>query len=221
VAGVLRALRWEAIVWRLAIAVSLSIAAPVSAREIRVGVLIDGPTARETISANTLEQAAKAVYGDGLTLTVAPQARLDGNWNLSNLTAALDHLESDPQVDVVVTLGFTGSHLAAHRAQLPKPTIAASVLDPVLYGLVPDNNAACNTNFADVGTLPISAECGGVGRVRQVAGGFVWKAYRGVLGYVTVGPEVEYVKDTTYTARDGTAAETSNIMVYFTIRYYP
>jgi hypothetical protein len=89
------------------------------------------------------------------------------------------------------------------------------------YGLVPDNNRACNTNFANVGSLPISAQCGGVGRVRQVAGGFVWKAYRGPLGYVTAGPEIEYVKDTTYTARDGTSAETNNIMVYFTIRYYP
>jgi len=89
------------------------------------------------------------------------------------------------------------------------------------YGLVPDNNRACNTNFANVSSLPISAQCGGVGRVRQVAGGFVWKAYRGPLGYVTAGPEIEYVKDRTYTARDGTSPETNNIMVYFTIRYYP
>jgi hypothetical protein len=89
------------------------------------------------------------------------------------------------------------------------------------YGIVPDNNLACKTNFVDVGSLPASAQCGGVGRVRQVAGGFVWKAYRGPLGYVTVGPELEYVKDTTYPAKNGTSAETHNIMAYFTIRYYP
>jgi hypothetical protein len=88
------------------------------------------------------------------------------------------------------------------------------------YGIVPDNNLACTTNFASVGALPTSAECS-VGKVREVAGGFVWKAYRGPLGYVTVGPEVEYVKDTTYTAKNGTSAETNNVMVYFTIRYYP
>jgi hypothetical protein len=89
------------------------------------------------------------------------------------------------------------------------------------YGLVPDNNTACTTNFINVGSLPTSADCGSVGRVRQVAGGFVWKAYRGPLGYVTAGPEVEYVKDTTYAARNGTSAETNNVMVYITIRYYP
>jgi hypothetical protein len=89
------------------------------------------------------------------------------------------------------------------------------------YGIVSDNNLACKTNFVDVGSLPASAQCGGVGRVRQVAGGFVWKAYRGPIGYVTVGPELEYVKDTTYPAKNGTSAETHNIMAYFTIRYYP
>jgi hypothetical protein len=89
------------------------------------------------------------------------------------------------------------------------------------YGIIPADNTACGTNFGNLGSLPPSAECGGVGRVRQIAGGITWKAYRGPLGYVTAGPEVEYVKDTAYIARNGTSAETNNTMVYFTIRYYP
>jgi hypothetical protein len=89
------------------------------------------------------------------------------------------------------------------------------------YGLIPGDNSACGTNFANLGSLPSTAQCGGVGRVRQIAGGFVWKAYRGPLGYITLGPEVEYVKNTTYIARNGTSGDTNNTMVYFTIRYYP
>jgi hypothetical protein len=89
------------------------------------------------------------------------------------------------------------------------------------YGLIPADNSACSTNFANLGSLPSTAQCGGVGRVRQIAGGFTWKAYRGPLGYITVGPEVEYVKDTTYTATNSTSANTNNTMVYFTLRYYP
>jgi len=102
-------------------AMLFSVTAPLAAREVRVGVLIDGPSAREGISADALEQAAAAVFGDGLRLTVAPETRLNGNWNVSTLNAALDRLEADPQVDVVVTLGFAASYLVAHRAQLPKP----------------------------------------------------------------------------------------------------
>jgi hypothetical protein len=89
------------------------------------------------------------------------------------------------------------------------------------YGLVPADNTACRSNYANSGSLPPGAECGGIGSVRHVAGGFVWKAYRGPLGYVTVGPEVEYVKDTTYGAKNGTSATTNDTMVYFTIRYFP
>jgi hypothetical protein len=50
----------------------LSLTAPVSARQVRVGVLTDGPSARESISADAIERAAAEVNGDGLTLTVAP-----------------------------------------------------------------------------------------------------------------------------------------------------
>jgi hypothetical protein len=89
------------------------------------------------------------------------------------------------------------------------------------YGLIPANNAACDVNYIYIASLPSTATCGGVGRVRQIAGGFVWKAYRGPLGYVTIGPEVEYVKDTTYTSKNGTLGRTDNTMVYFTIRYFP
>jgi hypothetical protein len=89
------------------------------------------------------------------------------------------------------------------------------------YGLIPANNDSCNVNFADLSSLPPTATCGGVGRVRHIAGGFVWKAYHGPLGYVTIGPEVEYVKDTTYTSKNGSLGHTNDTMVYFTIRYFP
>ena len=146
-APVLRALRWKYLAWTLGIAVLLPVAVRVFAREVRVGVLIDGPAAREGITANDLEQAAKAVYGDGLVLAMTPQTRLDGNWSAAKLNAALDRLEADPQVDVVVTLGFAASHLVAHRAQLPKPTIAASILDPVLQALSSKAGTSGRHNF--------------------------------------------------------------------------
>jgi outer membrane protein len=150
---VFRASLWGPIAWTLGISILLSVTAPVSARQVRVGVLIDGPAAREGISADALEHAAAEVYGDGLALTVAPQMRLNGNWNVSALNAALDRLEADPQIDVVVTLGFAASHLVAHRSQLPKPTIAASVLDPVLQTFPMKNGRSGRHNFTYVTTF--------------------------------------------------------------------
>ena len=141
------------IAWTLVTAALLSVAGSLSAREVRVGVLTDGPSAREGINADALEQAAAAVYGDGLTLTVAPQARLSGNWSVPALNAALDRLEADPQIDVVVTFGFAASHLVAHRTHLPKPTIAASVLDPVLQGFPLQAATSGRHNFTYITTF--------------------------------------------------------------------
>ncbi|HEV7448045.1 MAG TPA: hypothetical protein VGO18_36095, partial [Steroidobacteraceae bacterium] len=87
-----RASLWGFIAWTRGIAILLLVTTPLSAREVRVGVLIDGPSAREGINAAALEHAATAVYGDGLTLTVANESRLNGNWSVPALNAALDRL---------------------------------------------------------------------------------------------------------------------------------
>src|ERR1700730_1022672 len=151
--GVFRVFFAAPVAWTLGIAILLSVTTPLSAREVRAGVLIDGPAAREGIRADALEHAGAEVYGDGLTLTVAPQTRLNGDWSTSALNSALDRLEADPQGDVVVTLGFAPSHLVAHRSKLPKPTIAASVLDPVLQTFPMKSGTSGRHNFTYVTTF--------------------------------------------------------------------
>jgi outer membrane protein TolC len=150
---VFRAPLWGPIARTLGIAILCSVGVSVAAREVRVGILIDGPSAREGISPEALEHAATTVYGDGLTLTISRQARLNGNWSVSTLNAALDRLEADPQVDVIVTLGFAASHLIAHRPRLPKPTIAVSVLDPVLQTFPMRGGTSGRHNFTYVTTF--------------------------------------------------------------------
>jgi outer membrane protein len=153
VARVFQEIRWRSCAWPLVIAIFLMVTPPVSARDVRVGVLIDGPAARESISADALERAAAEVYGDGLTLSIAPQTRLDGNWNVAALNEAIDRLEADPKIDVVVTLGFAASHLVAHRVLLPKPTIAANVVDPVLQTFPLKSGTSGRHNFTYVTTF--------------------------------------------------------------------
>jgi hypothetical protein len=60
-----------------------------------------------------------------------------------------------------------------------------------------------------------------VGIVRHYVGGFLWKFYKGRLGYIHGGPEIEYLANTTYTARNGTIGRTNDTMFYLTIRYFP
>jgi hypothetical protein len=87
--------------------------------------------------------------------------------------------------------------------------------------LIPADNSACNTNYAALSSLSKNAGCGAVGNVRGLAAGFYWKVYNGKMGYLTTGPELQYVTDTTYTAVNGTVGRTKDPMVFLTFRYYP
>jgi outer membrane protein TolC len=134
----------------LAIAILLSVAAPAAAREVRVGILTDGPAARQLLTPETLVREATALYADSLTLVATPEKRLNGSWSIEGVNVALDRLESDPAVDVVVTLGFVASHVAAHRAKLSKPTIAALVVDPKLQTFPVQGGVSGRHNFTFV-----------------------------------------------------------------------
>ena len=149
----LRASRWALVAWGLGLAFLLAPAAPVEAREVRVGVLIDGPAARQLLTPESLVREASAIYADGLTLSVPADKQLNGNWTLEGLNAALDRLESDPGVDVVVTLGFVASHVAAHRPKLAKPTIAALAVDPVLQTFPLQGGVSGRHNFTFVASF--------------------------------------------------------------------
>ena len=141
------------IAWTLGIAIPFCASAPLAAREIRVGVLTDGPAARAPLTPESLVREATATYPEGLTLVVPPDKRLNGNWSLAGLNAALDRLEADPAVDVVVALGFVASHVAAHRAKLPKPTIAALAVDPVLQTFPLQDGVSGRHNFTFVASF--------------------------------------------------------------------
>ncbi|MEJ1963686.1 MAG: hypothetical protein WDO56_19850 [Gammaproteobacteria bacterium] len=141
------------IAWTLGIAIPFWASAPLAAREVRVGVLTDGPAARQPLTPESLVREATAIYAEGLTLLVPPDKRLNGNGTLAGVNAALDRLEADPGVDVVVVLGFVASHVAAHRATLRKPTIAALAVDPVLQTFPVQGGVSGRHNFTFVASF--------------------------------------------------------------------
>src|SRR6185295_18159329 len=99
---------------------------------VRVGVVVDGPTGREMFPTDVIEQEARNVLGTDLQILLPADKRFTGDWSNAGVNAALDRALADRGVEIVLTLGILASHEAAHRATLPKPTIAATVIDPVL-----------------------------------------------------------------------------------------
>src|SRR5262249_5307155 len=106
--------------------------AQAQAREIRVGVVTDGPAGRAVFSPEVIEREVRNVVGSDLSIVLPENKRFAGDWTRAGVNAALDRALADKQVDVVLPLGILGSHEAGHRTALTKPIIAPFVIDPML-----------------------------------------------------------------------------------------
>ena len=114
---------------------------------VRVGVVEDGPTGREMFSPELIEREARNVLGSDLALVLPANKRFAGDWSNSGVSAALDRALADRDVDIVLTLGILASHEAARRTTLAKPTISATVIDPILQNFPLTQGASGRRNF--------------------------------------------------------------------------
>jgi outer membrane protein TolC/ABC-type uncharacterized transport system substrate-binding protein len=133
----------------LAICLSGLLAWAVEARDIRVGVVTDGPAGRVIFSGAAIEREVLNVASPDTRISLPPDKRFAGDWSLPGAAAALDRALADPAVDVVITLGVLTSQQAAQRQKLSKPVIAPLVIDPVLqaYPLVEGRSGRHNFSY--------------------------------------------------------------------------
>jgi outer membrane protein len=124
--------------------------APVSAAEIHVAVVTDGPAGRSVFSAAAIEREIANVAAPETRIVLPESMRYTGDWSLAGAEAALDCALSDRDVDVVLTLGILTSQQAARRTSLAKPVIAPLVIDPVLQGFPLVEGRSGRRNFSYV-----------------------------------------------------------------------
>ncbi len=100
-------------------------------RTMTVGLLLDGPPQRGDAADRFKAEVTEML---GKSYDVRFEQR-QGDWTLSGIRGAMKELLAAPQVEAVVTAGFIGSIDACRRTSLPKPVIAARVVDSELLGL--------------------------------------------------------------------------------------
>jgi outer membrane protein len=104
----------------------------VYSQPVKVGIVTDA-------SGNEFELLTRQVKSEIETLTNAGDGavfkELSANWQSEKIRENLQAFLNDPEVDIVVTLGFLSSEAAARLPDHPKPVIAATILDPELQNL--------------------------------------------------------------------------------------
>ena len=104
-------------------------------RLIRIGFVIDGPAEGNETILTTYKREIAELLKDEYDVRFPPEKTLVADWTASGVKGAVDELLSDPAVDFVVALGLIASQDLGRRGPLPKPSVAAMVVDPELQSL--------------------------------------------------------------------------------------
>ncbi len=137
------------------LAVALLLLAPVprpGAAQRHIGIVLDGRSAFNDSGRVAFEREIIAFFGTERVVDFPPQYALAVDWTSAGATAAIDRLLGDRGVDVVVALGPIASSELAHRKTLPKPAIAALIVDAAVQGLPAESGTSGvpNLSYIDV-----------------------------------------------------------------------
>ena len=119
-----------------------------------VAVVIDGRPDR-------LEERNQAYVDELLALTEGEFdvriTRIDGNWSIGGINAALDQAYADPQIEMVMVTGFAGNQVAAMRSDFPKPTFLPVMLD---IGVLPSQAVEGKSGIRNLNYLTLYTDFG-------------------------------------------------------------
>ncbi len=110
----------------------------------RIGVVVDGPWERNESLMDALQKEIRDVLGKDVQVIFPPQAMLVGDWTLAKARTLNEQLLRDPQVDLILGMGLITSQDLATRGPLPKPVMAAIIVDAERQH-VPSSNGTSGT----------------------------------------------------------------------------
>ena len=99
-----------------------------------IGVVFDGPWDRNSELRAHFEREIRALVSPRYTAAFPPDKTRIADWTFDAAREAVEELLADPEVAVVLTAGPVASSHLVRRGELPKPVVAAFVLDPGVQG---------------------------------------------------------------------------------------
>ncbi len=120
-----------------------------AAKVITIGTVIDGPMEPAGWSPALFKEELLLLTKGDFEIRFPEAKQLDGGWSAKQIATAFEQLQNDPTVDMVLTLGYTASSVAALSPRLRKPTFAPFVMDAALLGLPRkgDTSGVRNLNY--------------------------------------------------------------------------
>lgn len=112
---------------------------------VNIGIVIDGPWERHPDYINIFKSEITRMAEEEFDVRFPADQILNGNWSQENINRSIDRLLANPEIDMVLALGFVSSHEACKRSNLSKPVIAPFITDIEQQG-IPFKNGTSGVN---------------------------------------------------------------------------
>ena len=96
---------------------------------IRISIIQDGPWARFSEALSVVKREVLALTEAEFAVSFPDATTVNGHWTRAGINEALDRQLTNPEVDLIITLGYVVSHEVVKRRELAKPVIAALLID--------------------------------------------------------------------------------------------
>jgi outer membrane protein TolC/ABC-type uncharacterized transport system substrate-binding protein len=98
-------------------------------KKVRIGVVMDGPGVAYREMLGEMQKEIRALLEGEFEAIFPQKAQKVSDWSVKGISAALDQVLADPEVDLVLAVGCLASDIACRIKELPKPVIAPFILD--------------------------------------------------------------------------------------------
>jgi outer membrane protein TolC len=136
-------------VFLLMVAIWIPDAQPASKLPIvRIGIVRDGLKTRLPDNIDLLKEEILKLTSGEFDVRFPANKTIQGNWKIDEIKGAIDKLLADPEVDLIIGLGYLASNDLCHRSKLPKPVVAPIVADSGLQNLPLQDGASGVKNLS-------------------------------------------------------------------------
>lgn len=121
-----------------------------------IAVIFDGPGRYDDLVRRALtEEILALTEGE---IEVRWTETLNGDWDPETVARAVDQAYADDATDLVISFGPVASDAVSRRGPLPKPTVAAAIIDAELQGLPTEVNGGSGVENLVYVALPRNLE---------------------------------------------------------------
>ncbi len=124
-----------------------------AAKVINIGTVTDGVMEHASWSPELFKKELLALTQADFDVRFPEAKQLDGGWSAQGIAAVHKQLQDDPEVDMVLAVGYVSSAIAAQQQPLHKPTFAPFIMDAELLGVVGESGGSGvrNLNYLSSG----------------------------------------------------------------------